>query len=117
MTFAANDPSVRLVYSLNNTKLDPTLYPGERGKSRFAYVWPMQDVSLVADLAVGERATASVLADAELVRAEVARGRMVIPVGSRYVQELCKVTRGRKKNTTRNMGGCRFVSLIGKDAW
>ena len=44
-------------------------------------------------------------------------GRMVIPVGSRYVQELCKITRGRKKNTVQNLGGCRFVSLIGRDAW
>jgi len=44
-------------------------------------------------------------------------GRMVIPIGSRYVQELCKVTRHRKKNVVQNLGGCRFVSLIGKDAW
>jgi protein-L-isoaspartate(D-aspartate) O-methyltransferase len=44
-------------------------------------------------------------------------GRMVIPVGSRYVQELCKITRGQKKNKIQNLGGCRFVSLIGKDAW
>ncbi len=44
-------------------------------------------------------------------------GRLVIPVGSRYLQELCKVTRGRKKNIVQNLGGCRFVSLIGKDAW
>ncbi|MBA7607039.1 Protein-L-isoaspartate O-methyltransferase [subsurface metagenome] len=44
-------------------------------------------------------------------------GRMVIPVGSRYVQELYKITRHRKKNIVENLGGCRFVSLIGKDAW
>ena len=44
-------------------------------------------------------------------------GRMVIPVGSRYVQELCKVTRRREKNTIQNLGGCRFVSLIGRGAW
>jgi len=44
-------------------------------------------------------------------------GRMVIPVGSRYVQGLYKVTRRRKKNTIRDLGGCRFVSLIGKGAW
>ena len=44
-------------------------------------------------------------------------GRMVIPVGSRYVQELYKITRRRKKNTIQNLGGCRFVSLIGKGAW
>ena len=44
-------------------------------------------------------------------------GRMVIPVGSRYVQELCKVTKRTRKNIIQNLGGCRFVSLIGKDAW
>jgi len=44
-------------------------------------------------------------------------GRLVIPVGSRYAQELYKVTRGKKKNILENLGGCRFVSLIGKDAW
>jgi len=44
-------------------------------------------------------------------------GRMVIPVGSRYVQELCKITRHQEGNTVQNLGGCRFVSLIGKSAW
>jgi protein-L-isoaspartate(D-aspartate) O-methyltransferase len=44
-------------------------------------------------------------------------GRMVIPVGSRYVQELCKVTKRQGKNLVQNLGGRRFVSLIGKDAW
>ncbi|MFC1942089.1 protein-L-isoaspartate(D-aspartate) O-methyltransferase [Chloroflexota bacterium] len=44
-------------------------------------------------------------------------GRMVIPVGSRNVQELCKVTRRQDNNSVQNLGGCRFVSLIGKDAW
>ena len=44
-------------------------------------------------------------------------GRMVIPVGSRYVQELYKITRKRKKYMQRDLGGCRFVSLVGKGAW
>jgi len=44
-------------------------------------------------------------------------GRMIIPVGSRYLQELYKVTRRKKKNLIQDLGGCRFVSLIGKDAW
>ena len=44
-------------------------------------------------------------------------GRMVIPVGSRYMQELCKITRRQDGNTVQNLGGCRFVSLIGKNAW
>jgi len=43
-------------------------------------------------------------------------GRLVIPIGSRYVQELYKITK-RRKNMVRNLGGCRFVPLIGKDAW
>ena len=44
-------------------------------------------------------------------------GRMVIPVGLRHMQELYKITRHRKKNTIQHLGGCRFVSLIGRDAW
>ncbi len=44
-------------------------------------------------------------------------GRLVVPVGSRYVQELYRITRRRGKNTVQNLGGCRFVPLIGKDAW
>jgi len=44
-------------------------------------------------------------------------GRMVIPVGSRYLQELCKITRRQKRNKVQNLGGCRFVSLVGKGAW
>jgi len=44
-------------------------------------------------------------------------GRLVIPVGSRYIQELYKITRGRKKTAVQNLGGCRFVSLIGRGAW
>ncbi len=44
-------------------------------------------------------------------------GRLVIPVGSRYTQELYKITRQKKRNKVENLGGCRFVSLIGEDAW
>jgi len=44
-------------------------------------------------------------------------GRMIIPVGSRYVQELCKITKRTGKNLVRNLCGCRFVSLIGRGAW
>ncbi len=44
-------------------------------------------------------------------------GRMVIPVGSLYTQELYKITRQREKNLVQNLGGCRFVILIGKGAW
>ncbi len=54
---------------------------------------------------------------ADLLAQLAIRGRMVVPVGSRYVQELYKITRHKTKNTVRNLGGCRFVALIGKDAW
>ena len=53
----------------------------------------------------------------ELVAQLTIGGRMVIPVGSRYLQELVKITRQKKKNRVENLGGCRFVSLIGKGAW
>ena len=54
---------------------------------------------------------------AELMAQLAIGGRLVIPVGSRYIQELYKITKGRKKNMVENLGGCRFVSLIGKGAW
>jgi len=53
----------------------------------------------------------------ELIAQLAIGGRMVIPVGSRYLQELMKITRRRKKNKVENLGGCRFVALVGKDAW
>jgi len=44
-------------------------------------------------------------------------GRMVIPVGSRYEQDLLKVVKRSKKHIIINLGGCRFVPLIGERAW
>ena len=44
-------------------------------------------------------------------------GRLVIPVGSRFEQELLRVTKGKTGNRTEKLGGCRFVPLIGRDAW
>ena len=52
-----------------------------------------------------------------LVAQLVIGGRLVIPVGSRYLQELYKITKHKKKNVVQNLGGCRFVSLIGEGAW
>jgi len=44
-------------------------------------------------------------------------GRLVIPVGSRWQQELLRVTRLRKGSEIENLGGCYFVPLIGEGAW
>ncbi len=54
---------------------------------------------------------------AELLSQLAIGGRLVIPVGSRYLQEMYKITRQQKRNKVQNLGGCRFVSLIGKGAW
>ena len=53
----------------------------------------------------------------ELLAQLVIGGRLVIPVGSRQVQELYKITRHSRRNTVECLGGCRFVSLIGEGAW
>jgi protein-L-isoaspartate(D-aspartate) O-methyltransferase len=44
-------------------------------------------------------------------------GRLVIPVGSRWQQDLLKVTKLKKGNRMENLGGCYFVPLIGEGAW
>jgi len=44
-------------------------------------------------------------------------GRLVIPVGSQWQQELLRVTKLRKRNHIENLGGCYFVPLIGEGAW
>jgi protein-L-isoaspartate(D-aspartate) O-methyltransferase len=54
---------------------------------------------------------------ADLLSQLAGGGRMIIPVGEAYIQELCKITRQINKDKIENLGGCRFVSLIGKGAW
>jgi len=44
-------------------------------------------------------------------------GRMVIPVGDRYTQELIKVTKKGENLEQESLGGCRFVNLIGIHGW
>jgi protein-L-isoaspartate(D-aspartate) O-methyltransferase len=53
----------------------------------------------------------------ELLSQMANKGRMVIPIGSRQVQELYKITKQEDRNIIEKLGGCRFVSLIGKTAW
>lgn len=44
-------------------------------------------------------------------------GRLVIPVGTRWQQDLLRVTKLKKGNRIENLGGCYFVPLIGEGAW
>ncbi len=44
-------------------------------------------------------------------------GRLVIPVGDAFVQDLFRVTKTADGAERENLGGCRFVKLIGKYGW
>jgi protein-L-isoaspartate(D-aspartate) O-methyltransferase len=44
-------------------------------------------------------------------------GRMAIPVGDTYVQDLMRIQKTGDGITKENYGGCRFVRLIGKYGW
>ncbi|MBW1776574.1 MAG: protein-L-isoaspartate(D-aspartate) O-methyltransferase [Deltaproteobacteria bacterium] len=44
-------------------------------------------------------------------------GRLVIPVGDRFSQELVKLIRDEKGIRTVSLGGCRFVKLVGEHGW
>jgi len=44
-------------------------------------------------------------------------GRLVIPVGDAFVQDLFRVTMTEEGIKKEDLGGCRFVKLIGKYGW
>jgi len=44
-------------------------------------------------------------------------GRLLIPVGSHYDQELLKIVKRKGELLSQNLGPCRWVPLIGEGAW
>ncbi len=44
-------------------------------------------------------------------------GRLVMPVGGLHSQELLKIEKTENGIQTTNLGGCRFVKLIGQHGW
>jgi len=44
-------------------------------------------------------------------------GRLVIPVGDAYVQDLLRITKTEEGIRREDLGGCRFVKLIGRYGW
>jgi len=44
-------------------------------------------------------------------------GRMVIPVGDQHSQELVKLYKDEKGIRRTDLGGCRFVKLVGEHGW
>jgi protein-L-isoaspartate(D-aspartate) O-methyltransferase len=52
-----------------------------------------------------------------LISQLAAGGRMVIPVGDLYSQELIKIYKDEHGIHKTNLGGCRFVKLVGEYGW
>ena len=46
-----------------------------------------------------------------------AGGRMIVPVGNQHSQDLIKITKDKDGLHKSNLGGCRFVKLIGAQGW
>ncbi|MCS7180855.1 MAG: protein-L-isoaspartate(D-aspartate) O-methyltransferase, partial [bacterium] len=44
-------------------------------------------------------------------------GRLIIPIGDRFIQDLILIVKKGKKIERNNLGGCQFVPLIGKEGW
>ncbi len=44
-------------------------------------------------------------------------GRLVVPVGNQHTQELIKIVRDDQSIRQTNLGGCRFVKLVGEHGW
>ena len=44
-------------------------------------------------------------------------GRMIVPVGNQHSQDLIKITKDKDGIHRSNLGGCRFVKLIGAQGW
>jgi len=44
-------------------------------------------------------------------------GRLVVPVGNQHTQELIRIYRNKEKIEQTNLGGCRFVKLVGEHGW
>jgi protein-L-isoaspartate(D-aspartate) O-methyltransferase len=44
-------------------------------------------------------------------------GRLVIPVGNHFSQSLMKLVKDEQGIHSKNLGGCRFVKLVGEHGW
>ena len=44
-------------------------------------------------------------------------GRLVLPVGNQHSQDLTKINKNRHGLHQTNLGGCRFVKLVGEHGW
>jgi protein-L-isoaspartate(D-aspartate) O-methyltransferase len=52
-----------------------------------------------------------------LVNQLTSGGRLVVPVGNQHTQDLIKLERKNNEIQRTNLGGCRFVKLVGEHGW
>jgi len=52
-----------------------------------------------------------------LIHQLIKGGRLVVPVGNQHTQELIKIYRDKERIQQTNLGGCRFVKLVGEHGW
>lgn len=95
----------RVLEDLGYTNIDYKAYDGTLGWEEYA---PYNAVIVTAGAPKVPEPLLEQLTDG---------GRMVIPVGDRYTQELIKVTKKKKGFTKKGLGGCRFVDLVGTHGW
>jgi protein-L-isoaspartate(D-aspartate) O-methyltransferase len=54
----------------------------------------------------------------ELLASQLADGgKLIIPVGNQHSQDLIKIEKHSKGIRQKNLGGCRFVKLVGEHGW
>jgi protein-L-isoaspartate(D-aspartate) O-methyltransferase len=99
------EKSKSLLQSLGYTNIYFKAYDGTLGWEDFA---PFDAIMVTAGAPKAPDPLLKQLADG---------GRLIIPIGNKYSQDLIKVTRAKDRFVERNLGGCRFVDLIGEHGW
>jgi len=74
--------------------------------------WPSESPFDAVVVTAGAPAIPEVLID-QLIEG----GRLVVPVGNQHAQELVKIYRDKDNIRQTNLGGCRFVKLVGEHGW
>jgi protein-L-isoaspartate(D-aspartate) O-methyltransferase len=99
------EKSKSLLQSLGYTNIYFKAYDGTLGWEDFA---PYDAIMVTAGAPKVPEPLLKQLADG---------GRMLIPIGNKYSQDLIKVTRVEDRFVEKSFGGCRFVDLIGEHGW
>ena len=72
--FTANSSAVRVAFTLRNGRLDPKLIDGQR----YAYIWPIEDLSLVLDLALPGEVRAATEAEGKPLETALGSDELVV---------------------------------------